>query len=142
MTDPNVNKNGVITLFLLEMIIDTGEAVICEPVGVYSSFEMANKYLDQIHLMLSVASDKNVVLNILKFNLDEKPEMLKEKGLLKNVIGEQLYSLYTSNVFEQMVESDGSFSYQLTSKYKQLLEKIIGQQHSGEDGSNFNTEGE
>lgn len=128
MNDPKVNKEGKITLYLLEMIIDNEDTVVCEPIGIYSSFDLANKYLDKVHGLLAVASNKTVVLNVLKFDLDDKPQVLENKTVLNDVIAEQLYSLYSSNILEQMIDTDGTFSYQLTKKYKKLLEKVIDKQ--------------
>lgn len=131
MSDLKLDKNGKIVLYLLEMIVENDDAIICEPLGIYSNFDIAHKYLEKIHAMISLESGKEVVLNVLKFNLDDMPHIMESKNSLKNIMAEQLYSLYTSNVFEQMIDTDGSFSYQLTNKYKELLEKVISKNQEG-----------
>ena len=111
------------TLYLLEILVTGKDKVVCEPLGIYTSYKKAEKYLDMIERTLPKSSSS--LLNIIPFDPDEEPSILKLRRSARQRIAADLLSLYQDEVFEQMVETDGSFSYVLSTKYKKILEKAI-----------------
>lgn len=111
------------TLYLLEILITGKDRVICEPLGIYTTYRKAEKYLDLIERTLPQSG--NSMLNIIPFDPDEEPAILKMRKTSRQRIADDLLILYKEEVFEQMVEVDGSFSYVLSAKYKKILEKAI-----------------
>jgi len=109
-------------VYLLEMVVQTLEGIINEPIGIYTTEQECNKWLNEAQKTF----DDNVVFNVLPIELDKKPPILDiSKSLTDKGIAFQLIELYNKDVFEQMVEPDGTFCYQLKGKYKSALEKII-----------------
>jgi len=110
-------------IYILEMVVQTIDGTMNEPLGAYSSEKEAEQWLKRAQ---KTFVSENVVFNILPLDIDKKPpilslsEQVKERGMIY-----QLIELYDRGIFEQMVEQDGSFSYQLKDKYKNSLEKII-----------------
>ena len=111
------------TLYLLEILVTGKDKVVCEPLGIYTSYKKAEKYLDMIERTLPKSSSS--LLNIIPFDPDEEPSILKLRKSARQRIAADLLSLYQDEAFEQMVETDGSFSYVLGGKYKKILEKAI-----------------
>ena len=111
------------TLYLLEILVTGKDKVVCEPLGIYTSYKKAEKYLDMIERTLPKSSSS--LLNIIPFDPDEEPSILKLRKSARQRIAADLLSLYQDEVFEQMVETDGTFSYVLGAKYKKILEKAI-----------------
>ena len=85
--------------------------------------ELEKQYLDMIERTLPKSSSS--LLNIIPFDPDEEPSILKLRKSARQRIAADLLSLYQDEVFEHMVETDGSFSYVLSTKYKKILEKAI-----------------
>lgn len=111
------------TLYLLEILVTGKDKVVCEPLGIYTSYKQAEKYLDLVEDMMPEKSKS--LLNIIPFDPDEEPAIIKLKKSNKKSIKESLLNLYKDEAFEQMVEPDGSFSYMLNKKHKTVLEKAI-----------------
>lgn len=111
------------TLYLLEILVTGKNNVVCEPLGIYTSYKKAEMYLDLVekHIPLS----KSSLLNIIPFDPDEEPAIIKIQNSSKKDSKQMLLNLYKDDAFEQMVEPDGSFSYMLNEKYKNVLEKAI-----------------
>ncbi len=118
-------------LYLLEMIISTKNTTVCEPLGVYKDIKLCERYSKEIQEKYK-DTNKDVVINILQMNLNGVPSLLVDDYFLKvdNKQDKKLYELYKDDVFEQMVESDGSFSYQIKEKYKNKLEKQISSNYN------------
>lgn len=111
------------TLYLLEIIVTTKDKVVCEPLGIYTSYKKAERYLDLVEK--AIPKRKSSMLNIIPFDPDEEPSIIKLKRSSRRDIQDKLLTLYKSDAFEQMVEPDGTFSYVLVDKYKKVLEKVI-----------------
>lgn len=111
------------TLYLLEVLVTGKDKVVCEPLGIYTTYKKAEKYLDMIEKTLPRSGGS--MLNIIPFDPDEEPAILKIKKSNRRNAKENLLNLYKNDAFEQMVEPDGSFSYMLNEKYKKILEKVI-----------------
>jgi len=111
------------TLYLLEILVTGKDKIVCEPLGIYTSYRKAEKYLDLIDKTLPKSGSS--MLNIIPFDPDEEPSILKMRKTSRKRIAEDLLSLYKDEVFQQMVETDGTFSYVVSPKYQKLLEKAI-----------------
>ena len=110
-------------VYILEIIINTEHnGYVNEPIGVYSSKEKAD-----LHMRKAMSSfEDNVQCNVLPVFLDEPPPILEfVKESKQDAVNEVLYSLYEAGAFEQMVEPDGSFSYNLKKDFQTNLEKTI-----------------
>lgn len=110
-------------VYILEIVINTQHSgYVNEPIGVYSSKEEA-----ELHMRNTVDGfGTNVECNILPVFLDEPPPILEfVKEAKQDSVDEVLYSLYEAGAFEQMVEPDGSFSYNLNKEFQSNLEKTI-----------------
>ena len=107
----------------LEILVTSKDRVVCEPLGIYTTYKKAEQYLDLVEK--SLPSKTSTMLNIIPFDPDEEPAVLKLKKTNRKNTEESLLNLYKDEAFEQMVEPDGSFSYMLKEKYKAFLEKAI-----------------
>lgn len=110
-------------VYILEMVIESFEGIVNEPLGVYSSEEEAEKWLNESR---KTFTSENIIFNIIPMKLDEKPPLLTlSKEFKQDKVGYQLLELYKGGIFNNMIEPDGSFSYQLKDKYKKYLEEMI-----------------
>ena len=68
----------------------------------------------------------SVVFNIIPVKLDDKPPILEiSDEVMDKSVAYQLFELYNKDIFEQMVDEDGNFTYQLKGKYQKGMEKIM-----------------
>ena len=113
-------------LYLLEMIITCKNTTVCEPLGIYNDIKLCERYSKEIQKKFN-RKNEDIVVNILPMMLNGIPPLLVDDVFIEvdNTQGKKLYELYKDDVFEQMVEPDGSFSYQVKEKYKNKLEKLI-----------------
>jgi len=110
-------------VYILEMMIQTIDGIMNEPIGVFTEEDDAAKWLEECK---KIFTSETVVFNILPQQLDTKPPLLEITSEVKDKsVACQLAELYDKDVFEQMVEEDGTFSYQLKSKYQNYMEKYI-----------------
>lgn len=110
-------------IYILEMMVQTIDGMMNEPIGAYSTEEEAQRWLEAAHDRFT--SD-TVVFNIIPVKLDDKPPILElTEDFLEKGLAYQLVELYNKDVFEQMVEEDGSFTYQLKAKYQKNMESAI-----------------
>ena len=72
---------------------------------------------------------ETISFNILRFDMNDKPSILKMKDVAMQFIGEELFGMFQQGMLEQMVEPDGSFSYVVTDKFKAPLEDAITRFH-------------
>lgn len=111
-------------VYILEMMVQTIDGIVNEPIGVFTSEEEAGDWLKECQ---NTFKTETVVFSILPQQLDAKPPLLEmTQTIHDSSVGHQLVDLYHKDVFEQMIESDGSFSYQLKPKYQNCMEKYIG----------------
>lgn len=112
-------------VWILELVIRTEDgAYINEPIGVYSSETIANRYLDMV--MSKIFNKSNIECSLIPVFLDEAPPMLEIiEESTAGITNKAIYELYNIGAFEQMVEPDGTFSYVLTKDFKNNLEKAI-----------------
>lgn len=110
-------------IYVLEMMVQTIDGVMNEPIGGYSTEEEAQRWLEEAQDRFT--SD-TVIFNIIPMKLDEKPPILEiSEEVMDKGVGYQLVELYNKDIFEQMVEEDGSFTYQLKGKYQKIMEKAM-----------------
>jgi len=123
------------TVYLLEMLISTSDRIVSEPLGVYDTLRKAKSHLSKIEKIRP--ETESISFNILRFEMNDKPSILKMKEIAMQYCGEELFSMFQQGMLEQMVEPDGSFSYVVTGKFKSALEKAITRFHSElkDDGS-------
>ena len=121
------------TVYILEMMITATDRVVTEPLGVYDTMRKAKINLNKVQKIRP--ETESVSFNIVKFEMNEKPSILKMKEVAMQYIGEELFMMFHQGMLEQMVEPDGSFSYVVTDKFKGALENAITRFHdSAEDG--------
>ena len=113
-------------MFILEMVVQTAGGMINEPIGIYEKEEEAQEYLEEA---LRIFATPSVVFNILQVPVNIRPPILdvqKKSNVTAGIaIAADLYTLYNDGIIEQMVDEDGSFSYQLSRKYQGTLEDFI-----------------
>ena len=112
-------------VFLLELTIATPSQVIVEPLGIYSSIDKAEEYAKLVRKRFPTVKGSQVSIDVIPYHLDQKPPILDIKVEPTPAIRENLVYLYENGVLDQVVEEDGTFSYILTPKFKQVLEKSI-----------------
>ena len=123
------------TVYLLEMLITVPDRVVSEPLGVYDTMKKAKMQMKKVEKIRPEA--ESVSFNIVKFEMNEKPSILKMKEVAMQYIGEELFMMFHQGMLEQMVEPDGSFSYVVTDKFKGALEKAITRFHNSADDAPF-----
>ena len=123
------------TVYLLEMMITTPDRVVCEPLGVYDTMGKAKSNLQKVQRLRP--ETENISFNIMKFEMNDKPSILKMKEVAMQYVGEELFMMFHQGMLEQMVEPDGSFSYVVTDKFKGALEKAITRFHDSADDGPF-----
>ena len=128
-------KDRKMTVYLLEMLISTPERVVSEPLGVYDTMRKAKSHLNKVENIRP--ETESVSFNIMKFEMNDKPSILKMKEVAMQYVGEELFMMFHQGMLEQMVEPDGSFSYVVTSKFKGALEKAITRFHDSADDGPF-----
>lgn len=110
-------------IYILEMVIQTIDGMMNEPIGAYSTEEEAQKWLEAAHDRFTADT---VVFNIIPVKLGDKPPILElTEDFLEKGVANQLVELYNRDVFDQMVEEDGNFTYQLKAKYQKNMESAI-----------------
>lgn len=122
-------------VYILEMMITSPERVVTEPLGVYDTMEQANINLDLVRNSRPETLD--ISYNIIKFEVNEAPSILKIKEKAMQCIGYELLEMFHQGMLEQMVEADGTFSYVVTDRFKGALEKAITTFHDSADDSPF-----
>ena len=119
------------TVYILEMMITATDRVVTEPLGVYDTMRKAKINLNKVQKIRP--ETESVSFNIVKFEMNEKPSILKMKEIAMQYIGEELFGMFQQGMLEQMVEADGTFSYVVTDKFKGSLEKAITRFHDSID---------
>ena len=110
-------------IFILEMMINTVDGVMNEPIGAYSTEEEAQAWLEEAQQRFTADS---VVFNVIPVKLDDKPPILEiTEEVMDKSVAYQLIDLYNKEIFDQMVEEDGSFTYQLKGKYQKIMETTM-----------------
>ena len=121
------------TVYLLEMLITSPDRIISEPLGVYNTMKKAQLQIKKVEKIRPETD--SISFNIMKFEMNDKPSILKMKEVAMKYCGEELFMMFQQGMLEQMVEPDGSFSYVVTGKFKSALEGAITRFHdSAEDG--------
>ena len=110
-------------IYILEMTIETIDGIVNEPIGAFSTEKNAQKWLKKAQ---DTFVSENVVLSVLPVKLDSKPPILEiSEEVIDRGVGYQLTELYNKDVFDQMVEEDGTFTYQVKRKYQNSMEKTM-----------------
>ena len=123
------------TVYLLEMLITSPDRVVSEPLGVYDTMRKAKSHMEKVERLRP--ESESVSFNILKFEMNDKPSILKMKEIAMQYIGEELFMMFQQGMLEQMVEPDGSFTYVVTDKFKKPLENAITRFHDSADDGPF-----
>ena len=123
------------TVYILEMMITATDRVVTEPLGVYDTMRKAKINLNKVQKIRP--ETESVSFNIVKFEMNEKPSILKMKEVALQFIGEELFGMFQQGMLEQMVEPDGSFSYVVTDKFKGPLEAAITRFHDEAEDNPF-----
>ena len=120
-------KDKKMTVYLLEMLITTTDRIVSEPLGVYDTMKKAKSHMQKVEKLRP--ETETISFNILRFDMNDKPSILKMKDVALQFIGEELFGMFQQGMLEQMVEPDGSFSYVVTDKFKAPLEAAITRFH-------------
>lgn len=123
------------TVYLLEMLITTPDRIVSEPLGVYDTMRKAKSQMQKIEKIRP--ESENLSFSILKFEMNDKPSILKMKEVALQFIGEELFGMFQQGMLEQMIEPDGSFSYVVTDKFKGPLEAAITRFHDEAEDNPF-----
>ena len=122
-------------VYILEMMITAPDRVVTEPLGVYDTMRKAKINMNKVRD--SRPETESISYNIMEFEMNEKPSILKMKEIAMQYIGEELFGMFQQGMLEQMVEADGSFSYVVTDKFKSSLEQAITRFHDSADDGPF-----
>jgi len=105
------------------------ESISIDPVGAYSSMEIAFEYVEKLEKSLPKMQGE-CIFDIFEFELDEKPfllEFFKTKAKIQmkaeNDITKALLDLMKKGVVDQLIGEDGRFYYVLTEKGKETAKK-------------------
>jgi len=109
--------------YILEMLITNNSQIVSEVLGVYDSIEKAEKFAEKMRNLRPESHD--VSFNVLPFALNDSPSLLKIKEIAKDFYGEELLRMYQHGILDQMINTDGSFSYVVTDNFKNVLESKI-----------------
>ena len=120
-------KDKKMTVYLLEMLITTTDRIVSEPLGIYDTIKKAKSHMQKVEKLRP--ETETISFNILRFDMNDKPSILKMKDVALQFIGEELFGMFQQGMLEQMVEPDGSFSYVVTDKFKRPLEDAITRFH-------------
>ena len=120
-------KDKKMTVYLLEMLITTTDRIVSEPLGIYDTMKKAKSHMQKVEKLRP--ETETISFNILRFDMNDKPSILKMKDVALQFIGEELFGMFQQGMLEQMVEPDGSFSYVVTDKFKRPLEDAITRFH-------------
>ena len=123
------------TVYLLEMLITSQDRIVSEPLGVYNTMRKAKSNLEKIEKIRP--ETENISFNIMKFEMNDKPSILKMKEIAMKYCGEELFNMFQQGMLEQMIEPDGTFSYVVTGKFKSALEGAITRFHDSADDGPF-----
>ena len=122
-------------VYILEMMITAPDRVVTEPLGVYDTMRKAKINMNKVRD--SRPETESISYNIMEFEMNENPSILKMKEIAMQYIGEELFGMFQQGMLEQMVEPDGSFTYVVTDKFKGSLEKAITRFHDSADDGPF-----
>ncbi len=110
-------------IYILEMTVQTIDGMINEPIGAFSTEKNAQKWLKKAQ---DTFVSETVIFSILPLKLDGKPPILEiSEEITSRGVAHQLCELYNKDVFDQMVEEDGTFTYQVKRKYQNSMEKTM-----------------
>ena len=80
------------TVYLLEMLITTSERVVSEPLGVYDTMRKAKSHMQKVERLRP--ETESVSFNIIKFEMNDKPSILKMKEVAMQYVGEELFMMF------------------------------------------------
>ncbi len=101
-----------------------------EPVAIYSDFETAARWMDELADQISETSDEGSVwFDIIGMPIDEEPPQLlldlrAEQELLRNTIQDILIRLMREDLVDQLIGEDGKFYYEITEKGVEKLKDM------------------
>jgi len=122
------------TIYIIVSITAEGDddltSISIEPVGVYSSYKKANRYIEELEKYTANMSgrDAETLYDILEFKVDDEPPLLgflkKEKQTLLESIEDALVGLMKEGLVDQLIGEDGHFYYTLTDLGKKSKKTI------------------
>jgi len=101
-----------------------------EPVAIYSDFETAARWMDELADQIEGTADEgNVWFDIIGMPMDEEPPQLlldlrAEQELLRNTIQDILVRLMKQELVDQLIGEDGKFYYEITDKGREKLKEM------------------
>lgn len=119
-------------VYALVMITGDEEttALGIEPVGIYSTMELAFEYLEKLEKAAPKIKGE-YIFDIFEYSLDEEPLILgffkikKEQQTIKEeAIQELIIELMKEGLVDQLIGEDGHFYYKLTEKGKERSKNI------------------
>ena len=110
-------------IYILEMTVQTIDGMINEPIGAFSTEKNAQEWLKKAQ---DTFVSETVIFSVLPIKMDGKPPILEiSQEVIDRGVAYQLSELYNKDVFDQMVEEDGTFTYQIKRKYQSGMEKTM-----------------
>ena len=106
------------------------EGQTTEPVAIYSDFETASRWLDELADQIEGTSDEGKVwFDIIGMPIDEEPPQLlldlrAEQELLRNTVQDILIRLMRQDLVDQLIGEDGKFYYEITEKGREKLKEM------------------
>ena len=107
-----------------------------EPLGVYSDFETAMKYVDKLQGSRDALypqipkEDREVVFDVFEFEVDKEPILLSylksQEKLVSEMVDKTIENLMRDGLIEQLIGEDGHFYYELTKKGEGKANKLRG----------------
>ena len=100
------------------MTVQTIDGMINEPIGALST-ERARRMAKEGARYIS---SETVIFSVLPIKMDGKPPILEISEVIDRGL-HMLSELYNKDVFDQMVEEDGTFTYQIKENIKTVWRK-------------------
>ena len=101
-----------------------------EPVAIYSDFETAARWMDELADQIEGTADEgNVWFDIIGMPIYEEPPQLlldlrAEQELLRNTVQDILIRLMREDLVDQLIGEDGKFYYEITEKGVEKLKDM------------------
>ena len=126
---PNANFEDFMKMTDEEMS-EWMEGQTTEPVAIYSDFETAARWMDELADQIEGTADEGSVwFDIMGMPMDEDPPQLlldlrAEEELLRNTIQDILIRLMKQDLVDQLIGEDGKFYYEITDKGREKLKEM------------------
>jgi hypothetical protein len=113
-------------MYILVRIEDLGAGVTAEPCEVYEDLEDALHWVGELEALNE--DPQNVIFDLIEFEEDEEPlilgDMRERRQKLLDLEGKTLEKLIKKGMVEQLVDEEGRFCYEITSKAKETMKGL------------------